>query len=73
MPSFGTSTRRQAWAYRIDSVIAANVRLKAVPGHLPPKAISNLVKASTPEQIPSLASQLRSQLKTRLQSLIKLG
>jgi hypothetical protein len=41
--------------------------------NLPNRAISGLVKASTPEQKPSLASQLRSQLKTRLQSLTKTG
>jgi hypothetical protein len=39
--------------------------------HLPSKAISNLVNASTPEQIPSLASQLQSKLKSKLRSLIK--
>lgn len=39
--------------------------------HLPTRAISDLVKASTPEKTPSLASQLQSKMKTKLRSLIK--
>lgn len=45
--------------------------LKGRSRHLQTKAISDLVKASTPEQIPSLASHLQSKLKSKLRSLIK--
>ncbi|MBC1262225.1 glycosyltransferase family 77 protein [Synechococcus sp. BSF8S] len=41
--------------------------------HLPSRPISGLVKATTPNRTPSLATQLRFRFKSKLQSLIKAG